>query len=265
MMDTMYAVVPSIASLPQCWLYINQTYIHMDGIQNERRLELPIVSGAHTPILDILKIPYRKKSDNVFEMWNPSCFDLIDTRLPLYIQQGNKYRYIKKHSGKIASPQTRQLAFELYESTVKPAIDKHRRLEKNKKLFTHFSDIMGDSLACGVKYTDSDLLTDCYKNMDIKMSGKHFRIFPVYVLLSEEKQAKIRAELEDKGGDPNKIDFYRATNYIAVFETSQLFIGSTVEMKVPAGTEALFIGRGGWQVKDWGFELGLSKINVKSF
>lgn len=260
MKNAVYATISNIRNLPECWLYADHTYTYMDG---HNRLSLPIVSGAHTSLLDELNIPYREKTNNVFEMWNPTCFETVEKNLPVYIRQGKEYRYINKHTGTIVSKETSKQAFELYVSTVKPQIDKAERLEKTKKIADYLSGIMNGAPAYGLKYTDKALLADCRDGMDIQVDGKNLKIYPVEILLSEEKLAKIRADLKAKNKDISNLTSNRPTDYIVVFDANKLSVGDVVEMKVPAGTEPIFVGRAGWQVKLWCSVFGLTKINVK--
>lgn len=265
MMNAVYATVSNIRALPECWLFANRTYTYMDGSRNAglNKPSLPTISGEYTSLLDSMNIPYRQKSDNVFEMWDPACFEEVEIRLPLYIREGNNFRYIKAHTGIILSQETKKLAFELYESTVEPQIEEIEHTKKLQKLIAHLTDVLDGAPACGLKYTTDDLLADCYSEMDLDMDGKHIMVFPVYARFCEEKQAKIIAEMESVCMDTSTLKFNRSTEYIAVFDADKLSVGDVVSMRVPAGVEALFVGRAGWQVKEWCSKFGLTKINVK--
>ena len=56
---------------------------------------------------------------------------------------------------------------------------------------------------------------------------------------------------------------FMKTEYTAIFDKKAAEISSKdITLEVPKGTEGLFIGRGGWQVKHWSKLLGHRRINV---
>ena len=56
----------------------------------------------------------------------------------------------------------------------------------------------------------------------------------------------------------------KRTAYVAVFRTDINLNGTFIRLKVPAGKEGIFVGRGGWQLKSWCGILGAKKIIVSS-
>lgn len=146
-----------------------------------------------------------------------------------------------------------------------------KHLEEEKKIRTMIcviQDVLCGQPACGVNRYFDPLLQNITKECtDVALGDEHYKIFRVHTLMTEERKAFLEGQYWDFcGTDLNlspescKLD----TDYLAIFNMNECKVGYPLDLLVPVGTEPIFVGRKGWQVKDWCRELGgLLKLNVK--
>lgn len=266
-MNTMPMITRTISSVSQCWLYQDRIYKYME---NGFALSmLPTVGAEYKHILEEFGIPHRADISGLnYEFWDPDCYKTRQRSLPLYIYTNGEYRYIKNYTGTVVSNDTRDAAFMLNDDVVKPEI---KRLEEEKKARTMIcliQDLLNGQPACGVSRYANPLLQNITKECtDIVLGDEHYKIFKVHTLMTEERKAFLEGQYWDYCGtelnlspESCKLD----TDYLAIFNVNECEVGYPLEIQVPVGTEPIFVGRKGWQVKDWCKELGgLLKINVK--
>lgn len=265
-MNTMPMETASLSTIAQCWLYRNHTHMLMQ--KGTPVSLLPSVEAKHKQFLDELAIPNRLICDgNICEFWNPDCYAEANVSLPLYVQMNNVYRWIKNYTGTVVSTETSVAAHALYEEMVKPEIERMEKEEQQKKLISDLKKVLAGRPACGIDCNRNSNLTNIRnKELDIHLGDDHIKVFPVHTLVTEERKQRMREQywnycgVELSTSSRSEIQ----TDYIAIFDMSQMKVGTSIELQVPVGTEPIFIGRQGWQVKEWCEKAGgLLKINVK--
>ena len=267
-MNTMPITTKSISSIPQCWVYSNKEYRYKEYGKTVE-LGLPTVDMEYKPVLESLGIQCRPDSSGQkIEIWDPECCKETKLTLPLYLSIADGYRYIKKYTASVFSKETQAAANKLYEEQVNPEI---MRLQKRKEKFALVSglkSILNGRPACGVSHYSDELLKNVPDSgLDLAIDDDHIKVFWAHVLMSETRKARLLDEYWDHCGveletSPNfdKLD----TEYLAIFDVTKCPVGSKVTIEVPSGTEGIFVGRQGWQVKDWCEKLGgVLKITVK--
>lgn len=250
----------SLARVPECWLYKNRTYLHM--VNGREARSLPHVDLEYAAVLDELKVPYRLSADGTYyEIWDPKCFKEENVTLPLYIENSNSYRMVKKHTATIITNDSVTSAHVIYDTVVEPVIEKVKKEKEMRKLADILVKTLNGRPACGVKATASSGLANyVHTELDVKHGDAHFKVLPVHLLRSEAYQAQAIEFMDDT----SNLDFRRDTNYLAIFDMNRMAIAAKIEMQVPNGTEPIFVGRKGWQVKEWCEKVGgLLKIDVK--
>lgn len=259
----------SLVDIGACWVYRNQQCIYFEA--GYAVALLPPVDSTYKPILDELGIPYHKSLFDDYEFWDPDYFTETKVTLPLFVQIGpDKFQLVQKqYSHAIVTPETTEVAFALFENVIEPLmIEKMLRIEQEAaeaKLINVLPSFLNGHAGCGIDcYMHSSLRPYTGKKLELKHEDLHYNILPVYKLVSDQRLLEMKARAEGCCMDPDSIDPRIDTMYIAVFDMNQLEVASSVELLVPPGAEAIFIGRGGWQIKKWCEELGgLTKINVK--
>ncbi len=264
-MKTMPMTTTSLKNITSCWLYQDHRYKYVE--KGHIISLLPKVDLRYKPVLDRLGISYRKDAIGLgYEIWDPTCYEEESVTLPLFIQIEKSFRMLKKYTGTIVTSDTTKAAFALFEQAVKPEIDAIKEKEKERELISSLKTALNGNAACGIDCNRHfDLRTCNKKSMALGGGGAHFMVLPVHTLMTEKKRLELAAYYEENGMNPDTIQTVLDTDYIAIFDMTKLSTGATVDLYVPAGTEAMFVGRGGWQVKEWCDILGgLLKINVKA-
>jgi hypothetical protein len=268
-MNTMPMNTRSIASIPQCWVYANKVYTYTEYGRTVD-LSLPTVDMEYQGILEKLGIAHKlNASGQKFEIWDPECYtEVMLPPLPLYLSKDYEYRYIKKYTDSVISKESLEAARKIYEEQVKPEIIRFQKRQERCALVLTFKKFLNGRPACGVsRYSDELLRQVPDSGLDLALDNNHIRVFKVNVLMSESRKARLLDEYWDHCGveletsaDFDKID----TEYLAIFDVTKCEVGSKITIEVPLGTEGIFVGRQGWQVKEWCEKMGgLLKITVK--
>lgn len=264
-MNTMPMTTTSLRNIDSCWLYQDRLYKY---VENGRVVPfLPKVDLCYKPILDANNISYRKDAIGLsYELWDPECYSEHALTLPLFIQVDKSFRWIKKYTAQVVTPETSKAAFALMNRVVQPEIDKIKKEKQHQELVNALVTALNGRTACGIDCNRHFDLRSCnQKEMDVVSGQVHIKILPVNTLMTEKKHQELIAFYVEQGMNPDTIQTVLNTDCIAIFDMSQMATGTTVELQVPVGTEPMFVGRNGWQVKKWCEELGgLLKINVKA-
>lgn len=267
-MNTMPMNTNSIASIPQCWVYANKVYTYKEYGKTVN-VSLPTADMEYKPFIEALGIQCRPTADGQkIEVLDSKCYKEINLTLPLYLSNDSGYRYIKKYTASVITEETQAAAKRIYEEQVQPEITRLQKRKENQELISGFTKFLNDRPACGVSRYTNDLLKSVPDSgLDVVLDDNHIRVFRVNVLMSEARKARLLDEYWDHCGveldtSPNfgKLD----TEYLAIFDVTKCPVGSKITIEVPTGTEGIFVGRQGWQVKDWCEKLGgVLKITVK--
>lgn len=270
----------NINSIPQCWLCKDKRYIYME--HGEIGDELPTIGIEYADILEKLEIPFQQISDTRLEFWSPELYEEVELDLPTYIIFEDNLRRVKNHTGYVITEATQDEAFRLLQEVVMPAIDKFEREQKEeeerrkreqerleeeqeKELLTlELVDILNRRPAVGLgRYS---VLISLYKECDLKYGGFNLKIIPVFTLCSLIKQCDFNDYIVNFCGEDPRPEtdmmFRKLSDYNIVVNMNELPSDGILELPVPEGTEGIFIGRGGWQIKEWCKKLGLRRINV---
>lgn len=266
-MNTMPMTTRTIASIPACWVYQDRTYTY---VEKGRTVELlPTVSAEYKSLLDELKIPHRPISSGLkYEFWDPACYSEKKCTLPLYLRTDGQYRYIKNHTASVVTNEMQSAAFALNEALVKPEITRLKKEQEKKALISRLKLYLNDRPACGVsRYADTLFKSIPDEGIDITMADDHIRVFRVHTLMSEARKARIVDQYWDYCGTELELSPKACrldTEYLAVFDVTKCKPSFPLTIEVPAQTEGIFVGRQGWQVKEWCEQLGgILKITVK--
>lgn len=267
-MKTMRAMeVSSLSQVSQAWLYKDHKYTYL--AYGKPVTLLPSVLLEHKDLLDNLQIPYRFTADGKkYEFWAPDCYEEIELSLPMYVCTGTSYRYIEDHTGIVVTNETTDAAFALWESKLCAEINRRDAEKRKKQLAANLKRALGDRIACGADTTLKipDLSSCAKRETYINSDGVHCRVFPVRTLMSERSKRALRRaynEFLSEDGETNFDNARYSTDFIAIFNLDKVHKDAVVEMLVPKGAEAIFVGKNGWQVRDWCMKLGLKKIVVK--
>lgn len=262
-MNTIPMPTSTLSSVPACFLYQDRTYKYLEN--GKVMGTLPTVELEYKEILDELNIPYELDATGTnYEIWDPECYEERTETLPMYISSKNNYRMVKKYTGTVVSSESVKAANSLL-SVVQAKIEAFKQEQEQLALISELKKVLNGNTACGVDCSrNSALSTFKGKTVEIVHGDTHIMVMPVCLLLSAERQARLRAECYEYFIDLSDEDFVRGTNYIAIFDMADLTAGATIDIFVPEGTEPIFVGRKGWQVRKWCEKLGgLLKINVK--
>lgn len=253
----------TLYSVPACFLYQDRTYKYLEN--GKVMGTLPTVKLEYKEILDELNIPYELDATGTnYVIWDSECFEERTKTLPMYIGSKSNYRMVKKHTGTIVSSESVKAANSLL-SIVQAKIEAFKQEQEQLALISELKKALNGNTACGVDCSrNSALSTFKGRTVEIVHGDTHIMVMPVHTLMSESKQANLRATCFIYGIDTDNLDYTRETNYIAIFDMADLTAGATIDIFVPEGSEPIFVGRKGWQVRKWCEKLGgLLKINVK--
>lgn len=265
-MNTIPMTTLTLAPISECWLYQDRSYKYVKSGRIVTR-SLPKVGIEYESLLDDLNIPYRLDATGTsYEIWDPACFEERNETFPMYIGTAGNYRMIKKYTGKLVSSDTVTAAKAIFDKVVKPKIDALEKEKQEIALIEELKKALNGRKACGIDCSINNALQTCKnKEMNLVHGNTHIKVMPVRTLMSEINKAKFISRCEDYLIDTSDLDFTKKTNYIAVFDMADLAVGTIVDIFVPEGSEPIFVGRKGWQVREWCEKLGgLLKINVKA-
>lgn len=253
-MKTNSVIVRSLFSIPQCWLYEDKQYFYMESCQIGDRL--PTIPTKYESILTENGIPFRHFSDSTLEYWDPECYEEIPMTLPVYIPFEGGYRRLKNYTGNVITTDTQEKAIAVQDEIVLPAIRafeekqkeeqlRQERQQEQEALVPLLVEALNGRPAIGLTYELYNLPYWLDEKTNFVHNGKSLMFVPVCTF-----GIKYGEEL-----------YYLSDRY-AIFDMKNLPSDGILELPVPAGSEGLFIGRGGWQVKKWCEMLGLKRINV---
>lgn len=267
-MYTMPMNTRSIASIPQCWVYSNKVYTYTEKGKTID-VALPSVDMEYKQVLEDLGIHFRPDSSGQkLEFWDPECFKEIKLTLPLYLSSDSGYRYIKKYTASVITEETQAAAKKIYDEQVGPEVTRIQKRKERRDFVSGFKCFLNERPACGVSRYSAELFNRVPDSgLDLAMENDHIKVFKVKVLMSEARRARLLDEYWDYCGvelnpSPNfgRLD----TEYLAIFDVTKCKAGFPITIEVPTGTEGIFVGRQGWQVKEWCEKLGgVLKITVK--
>lgn len=220
--------------LKDCWVQENNRYIHTDELAGR----LPYVKGDEVAVLQASNIPYReskRKGKDVFEYWNPDCFEEEEVEAPLYVKMFDAYKYLgQTHKGTKLTQSTIKAATELREQVISKKVEEYHKDRKMWKLWQEAKEALGGSLA---QYKEVEH-TGYFKYNDIQLGDDHIRCFPV----TDAKRNYL-------GG-------------VVFFDVNKIAKGSTVTVQVPKDMIGWIIGRNGGKVSKWAAELGVERIQL---
>lgn len=253
----------NLSTLPQCWLFGSHKYYYMES--GKRKQLLPTLKLEYEQVLLDLGIPFRQTIDGTeYEYWQPGNYEEKKITLPLYRKiTDEEYKFVKYYNDKIITDSTSQAAFSLVEQ-VSQKITEFEKNKKKEKLVHDLKCMLDGREAIGVDHTANPLESNYDKELDLISGEDHIRVFPVYALMSEEKMQSWEDYLSDLLFMDDDIDYnpYLSTNYVAIFDMKKIKENVVAELEAPHGKEGLYVGRKGWQVKEWSEKLGIKKINV---
>ena len=240
-MENMKCLVSMVSELPECWLHRDGQIIYVAG--NWRCKTLPTIGISDEDVLKELNIPYRVIKDeygnDICEYWDPECYKEVMLTLPLYIKlPSGGYRYANKnHTGVVLDEETVNAARRLYDMIQE---DICKRIEE-EILYGRLKDELDGRKAVGCRGYGG-----IGNEKDLVLNDDHFKMIRVLIPRETWWSGK----------------YTEATDYYVVFDVNKIELGSEVTVSVPKGKEGLFVGRNGWQVKEWSKKLGLSRVNI---
>lgn len=259
--------VDSLLHIDQAWLFKNHKHTYVS--HGKPVLLLPSIAIEHKDILDKEQIPYQILPDGkTCEFWDPNVFEEVELTLPMYVQTGENYRYIRDYTEFVVTNETTDAAIALWESKVYPEVNRREEEKRRKQLHADLKRALGDKIACGADTTlKIPDLTSCARRETYVNSDKlHCKVFPVLTLMSDKAKrnfSRVYNEFLFADGETNFDNAKYATDFIAIFNLDKVHKDAVVEMQVPKGAEPIFVGKNGWQVREWCRKLGLKKIVVR--
>lgn len=266
-MKTMRAIeVSSLNAIPQAWLYKDHKYTYLS--HGKPVTLLPSVVIEHKDLLDALQVPYRQIDDGKkLEVWDSACYKETEITLPLYVCTGNTYRYIKDYTGIVVTNETTDAAFALWENKLYPEITKRDKEKRQKQMIVDLGKTLAGRIACGADTTLKipDLTLCARRETYVNTGDAHYKVFPVRTLMSEKRKlALLKTSVDFLVESGESFDNAKyTTDFIAIFNLDKVHKDAVVDMLVPNGAEAIFVGKNGWQVREWCRQLGLKKIIVR--
>lgn len=228
--------VNSKTLLPDCWLYQNKHFL-----LHSLDVRLPSLPSSYESVLKDLKIPYRLTFDELLEYWDPSNYKEEDLTLPLYASlPDGTYRFAKNYTGKIPTKNSIIAAKKLIPKVDKAVQDLDLKILAREQTLL-LKDWLHGRKAAGFssyrpKYYEENFITD----------EDYLKILPVNKLVKNGSYDYCKS----------------ATGCYVVFDVNKIELNSELDLQVPKGKEGLFIGKNGWQLKEWCKKLGLKRINV---
>lgn len=232
-MNVTQATVTSRSFLTECWVFEDKRYTNANGSP------LPYISLEYEGILEDNGIPYRasnRSGTEVWEFWDPECYEEEELTLPLYAKVFDKYQYLNKsYTGMVPTAETVQRAWKIEEEVHRKFSQYRRHLEEVERYEKTKRELDGN--LCGMYFTWGD--DKMYRqSADIEMNGDHFKILPLY----------------DARGN--------FLNYVAAFNMDKIVPGGYVTLKVLRHLEGWVKGTHGTNIRTWAAEIGVKRINV---
>ena len=243
MKNTMLCRTKNLSTIVDCYFFDKGEYI----FQRKNPVKFPTVSVKYKELLDELAIPYRVVHhsflDDRLEYWSKNHQKTEEVTLPLYVFTAGEYIY----SGKNYTSRQfcDEVEFFAYEAT-KLINENMRTFETKLKQNEAQSELKDFWTTVEKQFPRTNAFSMYY----------HFRAG-----LNLEKDEYIN---ENYVAFPVFVGLGKRTDYVAVFRTDINLRGTFIRLKVPAGKEGIFVGRGGWQIKSWCGILGAKKIVVSS-
>lgn len=219
-------------NLKDCWIQEDNRYIHTD------ELAMPYVKGDEVAVLQANNIPYResqRKGKDVFEYWNPDCFEEEEVEAPLYVKLFDQYKYLgQTHKGTKLTESTVKAATKLREQVISKQVEEYHQNRKQWKLWQEAKEALNGSLA---RYKEVEH-TGYFKYRDIQLGEDHIKCFPV----TDAKRNYL-------GG-------------VLFFDVNKIAKGSIVTVQVPENMAGWIKGRNGGKISKWASEIGVERIQL---
>lgn len=232
-MKAMRATVSNKKELRNCWIYENNQYIHADEMHGGK---LPYVDKKDECVLKENSIPYRSSQRNgqdVFEYWNPVCFEEQEETAPLYAKLFGKYYYLKKnYTAKKPSKQMVEMAEVVRARRVSTAVEQHHRNLRQKELYQEAKEFLDGGVIALKEVKHHGFIN----YQDFKMDGGHIMCLPI---------------LDAKR---NYLDA------VAMFDLNKVASGGYLTLQVPKELSGWIKGKGGANIKEWEAKVGAKKI-----
>jgi len=220
--------------LKDCWIQENSRYIHTDELAQR----LPYVKGDEVAVLQANHIPYResqRREKEVFEYWDPECFEEEEVEAPLYVKMFGKYEYLgNTYKGTKLTKKTVKMAIELREQVISKKVEEYHQDRKLWKLWKEAKEALNGGLA---RYKEVEH-TNYFKYNDIQMGDDHIRCFPI----TDAKRNYLKA--------------------VVFFDVSKIAKDSIVTVQVPEDMTGWIIGRDGRKISKWASEIGVERIQL---
>ncbi|MCI8272574.1 MAG: hypothetical protein HFJ55_00635 [Clostridia bacterium] len=256
------ARVRDLTSIPMCWLYKDGKYIFMK--EGQIGNNLPTAEIKDKQLLEEMSIPYCQISDKLLEYWSPKFYEKEEVTLPVYISYQGEYRLVKNHTGSVITKETQYEAYAIKRIFLDALKKKKKQCEREKmrmeKLISKLVSTLDGQPAIGIcRYTKT--------KRELIYGGGTLRLVPVYTIVPSKKLNSLESVYEECQVELPEITWKQLlieTNYTLVVDMNKLPRNGILDINVPAGKEGLFVGRDGWQVKEWCTEFGLRQIHIKT-
>lgn len=232
-------------SLENVWIFENKHYRYYG--ENHLSYSLPTVSLEYEAALKENGTPYRIKGD-CCEYWSPEHFEEEKVIAPLYAKIGNVYRYTKSYTGVVPSEQSIKTARQTKE-VVDYAIKQMELYQKIKSILPE-----GEYAKAFNEHGDNSL--ELSQTAQLSFNGESFLILPIGHLVPHYNNVWWI------DGEDAEMEFsLRLTGWNLIIDMNLIKPKSYLEIKVPKGKAGLFIGKGGWQVREISKKLNYRKIS----
>lgn len=233
-------------SLENVWIFENKQYRYY----GEKHLpySLPTVSLKYEAALKESGTPYRIKGD-CCEYWSPEHFEEEKVEAPLYAKIGNVYRCTKSSCTGVVPLEQSVKAAEQTKEVVDYAIKQMELYQKLKSILPE-----GEYAQAFDAYAEDGL--ELSETKELTFNGESFLILPIKRLVPLYNNVWY---LDGENASMDFIKDYTGWNLVIGINLIKPF--SNLEIKVPKGKKGLFIGKGGWQVKEISKQLKYRRIN----
>lgn len=233
----MKKIIANKNDLPECWLMENQQISYYSP---ERKRKLPRTNISFEDILKKLNIPYRVVGNHACEYWDPKFYIEEEVTLPLYIKcDTTGYRFAcREYTDKTISLETYKRAQKI-QGTVWRAIKAFSTKKHKEELWKMLKWKLDGKVAAAMYYNS-------FIESDIIFNNDHFKVVRV----------------DDIRRDMNQNIFRYSTDYYMIMDVNKIEMNSEIVLEVPKGKKGVFIGKGGWQVKEWLQRFDLKKIYI---
>lgn len=244
-MNNLPREVFSPVSLENVWIFENKHYRYYG--EKHLPFSLPTISLEYEAALKENGTPYRIKGD-CCEYWSPEHFEEEKVIAPLYARIGNVYRYTKSYTGIVPTEETIKSA-----EQTKEVVD---YTIKKMKLYQTVKSILpeGEFAKAFYAYEKDGLELSEATNLDF--NGESFLILPI------KRLAPLHNNVWYIDGENAPMAFMKTyTGWNIIIDVNLIKGKSYLELKVPNGKLGLFIGKGGWQVREISADLNYTKIS----